>query len=106
MSVVKGGTGQLDLFEGRRLRDAGIDLATSTRQYNLKLARQVARVHCQAQGQVTADDVQESLRAWNIDLGNAAGGIFRGPGWVKIGYTQSKRVSNHARVIAVWRWCD
>lgn len=91
---------------GEERRDAGIEAAASRRYMILVTARNLAYQIAREKGQVTADDVQEALLGLGISpeaLGNAAGGIFRTGDWVRIGYEKSRRASNNARVVAIWR---
>ena len=55
----------------------------------------------------TADAVQAELVKLgysSTDLGNAAGGLFRGKGWKKLSTVKSARKGNHAREIAAWEY--
>jgi hypothetical protein len=36
-------------------------------------------------------------------LGNAAGSVFKGPGWTCSGFTRSVRASTHGRAIRLWK---
>lgn len=87
---------------GRQLALNGMEMAAEARADALAYARAVAFRLGRGGAPVTADDVQAVLIEQNIDLGNAAGSIFRGA-WELFGYTKSTRVSNHGRVIGVWR---
>ncbi len=102
---------QSDFFdpdEGERRKKAGKELAAEKHAYVLSVAQRivVAVARSRAMRQATADDAQAALRdaGYNSgDLGNAAGSIFRGALWERVGYTKSRRPSNHARVIGIWR---
>jgi len=72
----------------------------------LGFARALAKIIGQRQELVTADDVQFALENFGLgseDLGNAAGAIFRTSDWEAVGFTESERDSNRARVIRTWR---
>lgn len=59
-----------------------------------------------AASEITADDVQDRMEELGYvpgDLGNAAGSVFSGGRWERVGYTKSRRASRHAGVIGVWR---
>lgn len=102
-------TATLELFAGMMARDEGMAVAAETRN---QLVNQV-RAHLQnvaaaRQNRVaTADDAEAfllSIGKTNKDLANAAGCIFRYPAWEFTGvWTPSKRKSNNARPIRVWR---
>jgi hypothetical protein len=56
---------------------------------------------------VSADDVQDELRKLgysSLDLGNAAGNLFRGKNWKKVSTKKSTRSGNNAREISVWKY--
>lgn len=56
-------------------------------------------------GTVTADKVQEKLIAQGYtpgQLGNAAGALFRGKNWRKVGEVPSTRPSNRGRKVSEW----
>ena len=96
-----------DLSLGRAQREAGMRLASTHRGAVLHAARAIAvRV---AQGRadrcVTADDVYRHLGAGDKQrLGNAAGSLFRGGRWEFTGHWKhSRRITNHARDIKIWR---
>ena len=101
-------TMRLDLMvkamnEGERLKREGMKLAADKRPDDLLIARDIAKMLCRAYGTVTADQVQERLDK-RIDLGNAAGSIFKGGAFTWTGeYVKSVRRSRHAGLIRVWR---
>ncbi len=102
------------LFTGAVARDAGISQAAESRNALVEKARRYLRTLARERGNhcVTADDaveylvkIGESERA----LGNAAGSLFRSHEWEATGcWTPSTRISNHARMVRVWRlrFCD
>lgn len=102
ISEYMGKTSMNDLFEGTARKERGIAQASRSRSAALDWARSAAKVAAASGRSITADDIQELLPE-SMDLGNAAGAIFRGPDWVHVGYTKSRRPGNHARVISVWR---
>lgn len=59
-------------------------------------------------GEVTADDVVAAFNQVGVDLpgtiGNAMGSLFRGRHWRHAGTKSSTRITNHARLMRVWRW--
>jgi len=99
---------KFDLFEGEQKKAEGMSLAASNRSNLLGFARKVARdiALLRPDRTASADDVGRALRRQGItqSLGNAAGSLFRGREWIFTGKRiKSKRVSNHAREIKVWR---
>lgn len=98
---------QSDLFnEGERLKSEGKDLAVKNRADVFRTAKQWSKWLGNLQETVTADDVHDRMEKLGYvsgDLGNAAGSVFSGGQWERVGYTKSRRPSNHARVIGVWR---
>lgn len=97
---------QLDLLAGQAERDRGFALLESYSAAFLDAVRARGRYISMLRGSVTIDD----LREWAAQIGiapthrNSWGNIFRGPGWKCIGHEPSKLVSNHARMVSVWRW--
>jgi len=58
-------------------------------------------------GTVNADQVQQEIAALgykSTDLGNAAGVLFRGKNWQKVGTVKSARKGNHFRTIVNWKY--
>jgi hypothetical protein len=86
---------------------AGIEQAAVNKNLLLEEARAIAVEIGRARREVTADDVIRvySFRHPREPLGNAAGGIFKGPQWRFAGrYVKSERVSAHSRMIRVWEY--
>lgn len=86
--------------------EEGIRLVAANRPDALTFARAVAIVIAQASPDrcCDADQVQKYLLREGMQLGNAAGAVFRGNQWVFTGkFKNSERTTNHQRVIRVWR---
>jgi hypothetical protein len=102
-------TAMMDLFAGEIARDHGLALAAECRNDLVNKIREHLTLVARSKGNrcVTADDYTDFLIAIgssNKELGNAAGAIFRHPDWEFTGLrTPSRRKSNHARDIKVWR---
>lgn len=102
---------QASLFDGQRseqLKRDGMALAADNAGQYLDLARQIAREIALAHPnqECDADKVGRILkRRHGIDtLGPAAGSLFRGKEWEFTGrWVKSKRITNHSRMIRVWR---
>jgi hypothetical protein len=95
-----------DLAAGEREKKLGMARAASRRPEILYNARTLAWWLCKTNGEVTVDDVYRALEGSIYDcskLGPAAGSIFKGKQWVCVGWRKSTRVSNHGRVIRVWK---
>ena len=85
---------------GKRRRDEGIALATSGQRLMLRLARVIAANMALSRPERTATSDDAAC----IQLGNAAGAIFKTPAWEFTGrWVPSLRPRNHARFIRVWR---
>jgi hypothetical protein len=91
------------------LAEAGMGLALSRRLNLVEDVRVRVRAIAlsRADRTATADDVDTALaaiRRTHMELGNAAGSIFRDGRWLCTGeWRSSTRLSNHARPIRVWQ---
>lgn len=97
---------QFNLFEGRKLRDLGMDTAADNNSTALSVARKLAIkvASSRADRECTIDDVQRILIPTDIRLGMAAGSVFKGRQWVFTGrYAQTERKTSHARQVKIWR---
>ncbi len=100
---------QHDLFdatESERRKREGMAVAEQNRSELLGLARAVARGIANSSGTVHADQVGRVMKArYSIDsLGPAAGSLFKGGDWEWTGeFVKSARVTNHGRLLRVWR---
>jgi hypothetical protein len=96
-----------DLNEGNRLRVTGSILARDSRSELFAIARGLAVNLAREHGTVSYDDVYREMVASGMSpelMGNAAGSLFRGNEFQFTGqWKRSERISNHARVIRVWR---
>jgi hypothetical protein len=96
-----------DSLRGQQRKREGMDVAANRRTRILALARTVAERHAELYGTVTIDDVMQGLTTCGLepaDLGQAAGSVFRGKAFKWTGaWMESKRPSNHARAVRVWR---
>jgi hypothetical protein len=105
-------TETFSLFAGVAARDLGMAEATESRNHLVQKIREFLRTVARSRDNrcVTADDAYKFLeiRDGNLrELGNAAGSIFRSADWEFTGcWTPSTRVSNHARMLRVWRLKD
>lgn len=96
---------QFNIDKGEALKEAGVALASNKRSAELEIAQAVARdiAKSAADNTCTADQVQAVLLSRGINLGNAAGAIFKGRNWTMVGVKKSARVSNHARILRIWK---
>ena len=98
-----------DMSEAERRRDVGMAKACArdSRSAMLRYAKVVAVNICiDGDGTVDSDRVAMRMEAEGISylqLGNAAGAVFRGDFEWTGECRKSSRVSTHARVIRVWR---
>lgn len=95
--------------KGQKLKEQGQAKAEITQAHVLCLARELA---IQAAMQrptrlATIDDVIYLLRKqyniWPDKLGAAAGSVFKGPYWEFVRWAPSRRTSNHARSVRIWK---
>lgn len=98
-----------DSLEGKHRKEEGVSLASNNRKAILQQARKCAKLIAISRPSrtVTADDVQKALLAAGRtpgELGNAAGGIFRGKMWEYAGVEKSARSTNNSRRICVWKY--
>jgi hypothetical protein len=71
------------------------------------VAKRIAKKLGQEQHRVTADNVQSELARLgytSVDLGNAAGNLFRGKNWKHSGYVTTARPTGRGRKISVWEY--
>lgn len=96
-----------DAIESDRLKHEGMKRAAGARSPLLDIARDRARRLAAMQGSVTMDDVTQQLLKEGFDialLGPAAGSVFVPSEWEFTGqFIKSARVSNHSRLLRVWR---
>ena len=97
-----------DLELGEALRDMGMARAASAKDDALALGRALCREAALKRHDRTAtvDDATRGFMEYELPatlLGNAAGSLFKGGGWVFVGYTKSKRVTNHDHTKMIWR---
>ena len=93
--------------EGDQLKLAGMELAADNNKDRLALARHVAESIGLETGECTADAVGKKLKSlYGIEtLGPAAGSIFKTSRWRWSGeFVKSSRVSNHSRLLRVWKY--
>ena len=97
-----------DVAAGEELKRQGLANAVRARPMAFGAARQAARFLGERGWQfVTMDDVFEHgfPKVSAIDLGNAAGAVFRERCWrLTPKRVKSRRTSNHAREIKVWEF--
>lgn len=100
-----------DLPEAQVQKEDGMQAAAESEKRRLALdcAREAVEDAALGRGSQTAtiDDAYEALLRAGFPesiLGNAAGSVFRGLKWKWTGQmVPSKRVSNHGRIVRVWR---
>lgn len=95
-----------DAAEADRRKETGMAKAASARPELLGVAQAVALGLAADGREVSMDDVAAEMAAQGYDftlLGNAAGSVFKGPGWTCSGFTRSVRASTHGRAIRLWK---
>ncbi len=102
---------QLDIFDAvrsRRRKTHGMEVAAKHQNQLLEKAREVAKELAtkDANRETTSDEVSQELsrRGFPDCLGPAAGSIFKTTDWEFSGkFINSTRVTNHSRLLRVWR---
>lgn len=98
-----------DLKLGQALKFAGMESSADSKKDLLALGRQLCHNKALLRNDrtATADDAARGFKLVGLPpdcLGNASGSLFRGKEWTWTGeWQQSRRVTNHARVIRIWR---
>ena len=95
-----------DLAAGLIRKERGQRRAEAKDRAFVEAARLLAIQHCRRHGSVTADDVRTLAASAGIEprSKNSWGCIFRGAGWIKMGYRKSALASNHSHENPVWQW--
>ncbi len=104
--------GLFDGAESKRLKAEGMETAAEARKGDLELGRRIALELSLTNTEVHADMVGRILKEKHgiVTLGHSAGSLFKGGGWEPVYVAPdvqkrvpSKRKSNHARDLRVWR---
>jgi hypothetical protein len=92
---------------GREEKDAGMLKAARRRATLLAYARDVAQEIARESPYrfCNADQVGERMVIQGVkeNLGPAAGSLFRGEQWEFVEWKRSARITNHARLIGIWK---
>lgn len=89
---------------GLRLKEQGMQAAAEAKQMALMRARTVARVIAESTGfPVCINDVNEVLAEEGIELGNAAGSVFKESYWEAAGFVRVGHAQGHGRMVRMWR---
>ena len=88
---------EFSLEAGREARDSGMKAAAKNNAAALSVARQAARNIAMQCGCVDINAVQKIVAMRGLKLGNAAGSVFKGKEWERVGFGQADRVSSHVR---------
>lgn len=93
------------LFE-ERFKVEGMSAAAAKHWYILNQARQAAIFCAEGGREITIDDVRTELDRREIyyEKGNWMGSVFKGGGWLHIGFRQSNHKDGHGRIVGVWRY--
>ena len=97
------------LAPAAEVKAAAQDISAAVNSHNkvFATAQAIAIDAAKTYGSVNADKVQDLLIGQgytSTDLGNAAGALFRGKNWKKVGTIKSTRQGNHAREISNWQY--
>ncbi len=100
-------TSLFDIPLGNKLKEDGMDIAAQNRAAELKIAKRLAiDIATQHPDRLcTIDDVQRKLIPMDINLGLAAGSVFKDKDlWEFTGrHIKTQRTSSHRRDIKIWR---
>lgn len=94
---------------GMKARDTGMERAAKSKREALSIARTIALDIARSDPDKTcdADRVQAHMSMMGIELGNAAGSIFKADCWEWTGkFINSRRVSRHRNVVRLWKLTD
>jgi len=99
---------RLNFTASTRARDRGVARVETNSAKWIGLMRDHANWIARKEGQVSADELRwyaDELERTGLAPShpNAWGAIFRTRNWVECGWVKSRCVSNHARMIRVWR---
>ena len=89
---------QRELFR----KEWGKEASSLPHQAELELAKDIALKLASEKGEVTIDDVRSALP--RMEFGNWAGSIFKGAGWICVGFTQATHKNSHARIVRRWKF--
>ena len=95
-----------DLPRAEAHKRQGMDAAATYRQGLLARAKLIAKQLATDGRSITIDDVVEALAIASDApqfLGNSSGSVFSGSEWSCCGFTPSTRISNHGRIVRMWR---
>lgn len=88
---------QMEMFK----KEHAMKWACQAHGIALKKAREVAVMIAKAHGQVSVDDIRETLPA--MEFGNWAGSIFKDGQFYCSGYVPARHAGSHGRLIRVWK---
>ncbi len=92
------------MVTGQQLKLKGMSLAANKRQIALDTVRGTMMLAPPLHGEFTSDLAQQIAAAYHLDLGNAAGSVFKTDDWEFTGrWVPSQRPEAHGRFIRVWR---
>lgn len=98
----------MDLFHSataRKLRDTGIEAVSAfPNDSYVEKARSVAEMLAAKNGQVTINDVLKALPKPESVHPNALGAIMRSKRLKLVSFTQSNKVSSHARRVGIYEY--
>jgi hypothetical protein len=94
------------VLSSRQLKAEGMEKAATAKTTELAVARELAVSLARQKPTRTLhmDELRTTLDILGIELGPAAGSVFRGDDWEFTGQrVESEHGSNHARELKVWR---
>lgn len=88
---------------GRQLRDAALAYFECARSDWLNAARIKATQIAIKKGQVTINDLRESMKMPEDFSPNTWGAVFKSKDFEAVGYTQASHAAAHARVVRIYK---
>jgi hypothetical protein len=92
---------------GEQLKLEGMTRAADNNGMILKLYQSTAERLGRMGYPITIDTVHLELAIYGlgpVDIGNAAGSVFKGKDWERVGFRKADRFSSHARMLSLWKW--
>ncbi len=94
---------QLDLLEGKKLRDEGINLVASNHPDFLTRCRNIAKQYAALHGSVSTNDIRRIIGEIPKGINpKIMGAIFKENCWEAIGFTIAEQPQAHARPIRIF----
>jgi len=97
---------KMSLAAGKTCRNKVLRGIVARRKNYVDTARVVAAFICREEGTVTVDQLRDVFPPPDEFDARVCGSVFTGPMFNAVGYTQTKRVTSHARTIRVFELAE